>query len=494
MFEAISRLDLNLLLVVNQRFDPGLLGPVLRFITNVSNWIPVFLLLGIYLAWWGRTEGRLLSSLFRLRRGANGRFVLLAVVLAVSLSDFASSAIKHAVGRQRPGRDPEVSELIEVRHTVHGNRSFPSSHAANSAALATVLALSLSAPAGWIAVGISFLVGYSRAYVGVHYPFDVLAGWVLGAGNGLLFWALLRRRIRGPEMLEVTAPFRHGSRPSREIPGDGWRRLPVSSVDGCGFDAFLLDGTGPGLAVIVHGLGATCFMASPVAAFFQRLGCSVLGLPLRGHPWHPASRFSGGAEETYDLIAALEAAWKEGLEPDSTVVYGYSLGASIALRAAGLAGPLCRGLIAHAPPVSFVGAARRRIGDVRSRLLMASIPVRARRELAGLEPASYAPLAGLSCRVAYLAGERDRLVPLEELSELAACCPCAGLVIMAGAGHPAWRYGREPDAQQRCALSECLRIIDSGGIERPVLVDASGEVSDVSRSWTLAAEETDESL
>lgn len=105
------------------------------------------------------------------------RRTLLLTALAVWGADAVAYGIKVAVDRPRPHYAPLVRLPTDP--------SFPSGHAATSFAGATMLALLVPrlAPALYVlAIGIAF----SRVYVGVHYPLDVLAGAVLGAAIG---WA-----------------------------------------------------------------------------------------------------------------------------------------------------------------------------------------------------------------------------------------------------------------------------------------------------------------
>jgi undecaprenyl-diphosphatase len=123
-----------------------------------------------------------------LLRGRPRVFVLVAV--ADLVAGVAATLLQRLFERGRP----DVSRLLALPHS----HSFPSGHASTSFACATVLAVlepRLRVPALLLAAAIAF----SRLYVGVHYPTDVLAGAALGSFTGLLTSAAARRRSpRGP--------------------------------------------------------------------------------------------------------------------------------------------------------------------------------------------------------------------------------------------------------------------------------------------------------
>src|SRR5262249_52626399 len=69
--------------------------------------------------------------------------------------------------------------------------SFPSSHATNMGGSMTLLSLAYP-PWGWVCALCAFLVGLSRVYLGVHYPSDVMSGWILGITIGWGVWKIFR--------------------------------------------------------------------------------------------------------------------------------------------------------------------------------------------------------------------------------------------------------------------------------------------------------------
>jgi undecaprenyl-diphosphatase len=122
--------------------------------------------------------------------------VAFAVPAVVVLADLAASGVKLTTDRSRP---EEKLDGIDVLVTTPSTPSFPSGHAATSFAAAVVLALALPALAPAFFV-LAALVGFSRLYVGVHFPLDVLAGAALGAAvaTALLLLARILRRSRQP--------------------------------------------------------------------------------------------------------------------------------------------------------------------------------------------------------------------------------------------------------------------------------------------------------
>jgi undecaprenyl-diphosphatase len=101
--------------------------------------------------------------------GRRAAFALAGSPLCVQL-------LKRSISRRRPELPVGIQSLVEAPDCF----SFPSGHAAAAMSLALGAALALPTAAPWL-LALGVLVGVSRCYLGVHYPGDVLAGWILTA-------------------------------------------------------------------------------------------------------------------------------------------------------------------------------------------------------------------------------------------------------------------------------------------------------------------------
>ncbi len=106
--------------------------------------------------------------------------------LALAVSHALVQLLKRTVTRPRPRLPVGIASLIEPPDRF----SFPSGHAAAALSLALPLAARLPLPAAVAVLVLGLAVGLSRCYLGVHYPGDVLAGWLLSAA-ALLAGSLL---------------------------------------------------------------------------------------------------------------------------------------------------------------------------------------------------------------------------------------------------------------------------------------------------------------
>jgi undecaprenyl-diphosphatase len=127
-----------------------------------------------------------------------GRRRAVSILTAAALSLMAGSvivhALKHAVPRARPAADPVIGPRIQDLSGGLRAQSFPSGHAQTAFAAATVVAMEAGPAAGGIALFLAALVGFSRVYMGAHFPSDVAAGAVIGAGASFFIAWILRKR------------------------------------------------------------------------------------------------------------------------------------------------------------------------------------------------------------------------------------------------------------------------------------------------------------
>ncbi|MGX1929493.1 phosphatase PAP2 family protein [Flagellimonas sp. 2504JD4-2] len=117
--------------------------------------------------------------------------VLVSIALLITCTDQLSNFFKYGIGRLRPCHDPEISGVMRlVKSYCGGKFGYFSAHAANSFAPATFFALMFHKRVKYIGLLLvvwALTVAYSRIYIGVHYPLDVLTGMLMGIFFGWVF-------------------------------------------------------------------------------------------------------------------------------------------------------------------------------------------------------------------------------------------------------------------------------------------------------------------
>ena len=126
------------------------------------------------------------------KHGKKSLFIFIAIALMILCADQFAGILKHTVQRLRPSNDPAFSQLVHVFFKKGGQFGFVSAHAANTFAIATFTSLLFrSHKYAMFIFPWAFIIAYSRIYLGVHYPGDVIFGAILGISVGIGIYKLL---------------------------------------------------------------------------------------------------------------------------------------------------------------------------------------------------------------------------------------------------------------------------------------------------------------
>lgn len=181
MLDQLLHLDTEIFLFLNNLGSKPWDGLWL-FITHKFSSIPLYIFL-LYL-------------IYR-HYGLKGTLVVVVcVALMITATDQISSLFKYGIRRPRPCQVEELKDYMRFVASGCGRYGYFSAHAASSMAAAVFLGLSLQR---WyrylpfILLVWAILTGYSRIYLGVHYPLDVISGMAFGGLTGWLFYLLQRK-------------------------------------------------------------------------------------------------------------------------------------------------------------------------------------------------------------------------------------------------------------------------------------------------------------
>ena len=177
----LQNIDLFLFQLFNMTIANPFFDKLMPFVTQQQNWNMVYIILLVWLLWKG---------------GRNGRIAFVLLIFTIICADqLSSNFIKSWVARPRPCHNLTMLRLLV---DCGSGFSFPSSHAVNNFAAAVILSYFYK-EYKVVLFTIASVVAFSRVYVGVHYPLDIIGGALIGytfANLVLLIYGLFTKNSR----------------------------------------------------------------------------------------------------------------------------------------------------------------------------------------------------------------------------------------------------------------------------------------------------------
>ncbi|MGA2296321.1 MAG: phosphatase PAP2 family protein [FCB group bacterium] len=178
--DLIQNIDKWLFFAINRGTANSVFDNLMPFISTGTNWFLVYAFLFGWLLWKG---------------GSKGRITAITLIITIILVDQVNSFIlKDLFARLRPC---QVLDNVRLLMPCGGGKSFPSSHAANNFAAVIILSY-FYRQYKWVYFSIAVAISYSRVYVGVHYPLDVLGGIIFGISVAILIiylWEIISGKL-----------------------------------------------------------------------------------------------------------------------------------------------------------------------------------------------------------------------------------------------------------------------------------------------------------
>jgi len=193
----LERFDQQLFLIINSSNSP-FFDQVMYFFSGRLIWVPLYIAILVFLG---------------IKYKRKFLIIIIFIILAATLADQSSVFVKNIVHRLRPCHEPALTGLVHlVNGECGGIYGFVSSHATNTFDVALI---SLSfIKKRWYSISIILwagIISYSRIYLGVHYPFDVICGSFLGSFIG---WSIYSLYVLTDNRILINKPYFNSSRNS----------------------------------------------------------------------------------------------------------------------------------------------------------------------------------------------------------------------------------------------------------------------------------------